>query len=59
MPAIPLLDHVSYLQGGPLIIILEADDRKGMLTLNFGSKDEKAVKTLRQQLLTNPLIQSE
>jgi hypothetical protein len=30
----------------------------GFLTLNFGSRDPKAVKTLRQQLLTNPLIQS-
>jgi hypothetical protein len=58
MPAMPLLDDVSCLQGGPLIIMLEADDIKGMLTLNFGSRDPKAVKTLRQQLLTNPLIQS-
>ncbi|SEW34600.1 hypothetical protein SAMN05428988_4170 [Chitinophaga sp. YR573] len=54
MSTLPMLERVSCLQGGPLIIIVEVNES---LTLNFGSNDPKAVKTLSKQLLANPLIQ--
>jgi hypothetical protein len=55
MSTLPMLERVSCLKGGPLLILVEVDDIGGMLTLTFGSNDPKAVKTLSKQLLSNPL----
>lgn len=56
MPAMPLLERVSCLQSGPFLLLVEATNTEGILTLNFGSSDAKAIKTLRNQLLSHPLI---